>query len=93
MPDAEYLLTRSTLEAVMAAKARTEQAAGAHRQIASCYLGKLFGGRGTAPRDDEAPGRAQAAGRGAIAPVGLKFANVTFVPENDELTQVLQRID
>jgi hypothetical protein len=45
VPDSEYLLIRSTLEANMAANARTEQAAAAHHRIASCYLAKLFGGR------------------------------------------------
>lgn len=93
VPDSEYLLTRSTLEATMAAKARTEQAAAAHRKIASCYVAKLFGGQSTASPHDEVTGRALAAAeRGAIGPAGLRFADLTSVPENDELTRVLQNI-
>ncbi len=93
VPDSEYLLTRSTLEATMAARARTEQAAAAHHRIASCYMAKLFGGQSIASPHDEVTGRALAsAERRAIGPARLRFADLTSVPENDELTRVLQNI-
>lgn len=93
VPDSEYLLTRSTLEATMAAKALTEVAAAAHRRIASCYLATLFGGESTTSPYDEVTGDASvAAERGAIISAGLRFADLTFVPANDELMQVLQSI-
>ena len=87
-PDSEYLLTRLTAEARLAADARTARAAAAHRAMASCYLAELFGdhdapslARRTSTRPDENVEVAQ-----------LRFATLTFAPENEELTSILASI-
>ena len=93
VPDSDYLLERSTTEARLAANARTEGAAAAHRKIASCYLAKLFSDEGAASSDHisvkspEIPARS-----GAIAPSGLRFADLSSIPENNELTRILQSL-
>jgi hypothetical protein len=93
VPDSEYLLIRSTLEANMAANASTEQAAVAHHRIASCYLAKLFGKQSTEALDGKVSSRADVtAHRCAIGPVQPRFSDLTAVPENDELTRLLHSI-
>jgi hypothetical protein len=90
VPDGDYLLERSTTEAALAARARTEPAAAAHRTIARCYLAKLFGERGTIGSDG--PASDQAAEGEAMRLARSRFADLTSMPENAELTQVLRRI-
>ena len=93
VPDSEYLLERSTTEARLAANAETEQAAAAHRRIASCYLAKLFSDDGAASSDDERATRPlEAAECIASGPSVFRFADLSAVPENDELTRLLHCI-
>lgn len=92
VPDSDYLLGRSTTEAALAASARTEKAAAAHHRIANCYLAKLFGGHGGSFHTGEATAQATGTGSDAVGPAGLRFADLTSVPENDELTRILRRL-
>jgi hypothetical protein len=93
VPDSEYLLIRSTLEANMAANAGSEQAAAAHHKIASCYLAKLFGGPSAETVDPGHSGRQMTgAHSGSIGPAELRFADLTAVPDDDELTRLLDKL-
>ena len=85
VPDSDYLLRRSTVESAMAAKARSASAAAAHHRIASCYLGKLFGGPGEAPAENAPPLRTRGVGP-------LRFTDLTAVPDNADLERVLRKI-
>lgn len=91
--DSEYILTRSTTEAKLAANARTEQAAAAHHKIASCYLAKLFDVQSPASLDDLLGTRPTLPIKSAaIRSPDLRFADVKPIPENDELTRILNRL-
>lgn len=95
VPDSEYLLTRSTTEARLAASARTEQAAAAHRKIVSSYLGRLFGPRGSTPSEADLIRPAAPMGDQPVpASPGarMRFDDVTSVPDNQELAQILCRL-
>lgn len=96
--DSEYLLTRSTTEATLAVRARTEQAAAAHRKIASCYLAKLFDAQSTASIDNTAPIRPAPPDARVVfrspdfRSPDLRFADLRSVPENEDLTRLLLNI-
>lgn len=91
IPDSEYLLARSTTEATLAAKAKTEQAAAAHRKIASCYLAKLFDAPGPASLDDTTPVRpARPAAHVVLRSPDLRSAHLGILPENDAITRLLR---
>lgn len=84
-PDSEYLLTRLTAEARLAADARNGRAAAAHRAMASRYLAELFG-------NHDAPSPAvhtSARPHADVEVAQLRFATLTFAPENEELTSIL----
>ena len=93
VPDSEYLLTRSTTQATLAARAPTEQAAAAHRRIASCYLDKLFADE-YSPSPDVviAPRTILPTTDGEVGAAELRFYDVTTPQENDELNALLQHL-
>ena len=93
VPDSDYLLERSTTEARLAANASTEEAAAAHRKIASCYLAKLFSDEKLPLCDHKLSSVPNVpAGSKAVAPSSLRFADLRSVPEDAELTRILHSL-
>lgn len=91
--DSEYLLERSAKEATLAAKACTAEAAAAHQAIARCYLARLFGEEEAAPVATGL-GRVDAHRRTnrAPEPTELRFSDLRSVPDDDELTRLLDTL-
>lgn len=93
VPDGEYLLTRSTTQAALAAKASTARAAAAHRHIARCYLAKLFGTEAAAFPDSMIAHRTLLPSDGhKVGGAQLRFFDVSTPRDNDELSGLLQNL-
>ena len=91
--DSEYLLARSTTEIRLAANASTEQAAAAHRKIASCYLARLFTISDSASSDARLTnGAITTAKTMPFRSSRVRFEDLRSIAENDELNRLLRRL-
>lgn len=90
VPDSEYLLIRSTTEAALAANARTECAAAAHRAIAQSYLTRLFDRQSNNSFDVTDANRTTLTSlKAAARTLDVRLVACTPAPENGELTRLL----